>query len=46
VFQGARPIDDLPVVSPIQLYLDLRSFRGRGQEAAEQILEEVIKPSW
>jgi hypothetical protein len=46
VFQASRRIDDLDVVSPVQLYLDLRSFRGRGEEAAEQILEEVIKPSW
>ncbi len=46
VFQGARRIDDLDVVSPVQLYLDLRSFRARGEEAAEQILEEIIKPSW
>jgi hypothetical protein len=46
VFQGARPVDDLDVVSPVQLYLDLRSFRGRGEEAAQQILDEVIKPSW
>jgi len=46
VFQGARRLDDIDVVSPVQLYLDLRSFRGRGEEAAEQILEEVIKPTW
>jgi len=46
VFQGARRVDDLDVVSPVQLYLDLRSFRGRGEDAAQQILEEVIKPSW
>jgi hypothetical protein len=46
VFQGAQRIDDLAVVSPVQLYLDLRSFRGRGEEAARQILEEVLKPSW
>jgi len=46
VFQGAHKIDNVPVVSSVQLYLDLRSFRGRGEEAAEQILEEVINPSW
>ena len=37
VFEGARPIDGLAVVTPVQLYLDLRSFRGRGEEAAQQI---------
>jgi hypothetical protein len=46
VFQGTRDVDGVPVVSPVQLYLDLGSFRGRGEEAAQQILEEVIKPSW
>jgi hypothetical protein len=46
VFQGARQVDDLAVVSPVQLYLDLMSFRGRGEEAAQQLLEEVIKPAW
>ena len=46
VFYGAETVDDLQVVHPIQLYLDLRNFKGRGEEAAETILEEVIKPSW
>ncbi len=46
VFYGAATVDDLQVVHPIQLYLDLRNFKGRGEEAAETILEEVIEPSW
>ncbi|HQG93490.1 MAG TPA: type IV toxin-antitoxin system AbiEi family antitoxin, partial [Acidobacteriota bacterium] len=46
VFYGAATVDDLQVVHPIQLYLDLRNFKGRGEEAADTILEEVIKPSW
>ena len=34
------------VVSPVQLYLDLIGFKGRGEEAAKALLEEVIKPLW
>jgi len=46
IFYGSATIGNLQVVHPIQLYLDLRNFKGRGEEAAETILEEVIKPSW
>jgi hypothetical protein len=34
------------VVSDIQLYLDLASYKGRGQEAAEFLLEQKIMPKW
>ncbi len=43
---GTREIDHAPIVSPVQLYLDLQQTKGRGQEAAAAILEEVIRPSW
>jgi hypothetical protein len=33
-------------VSPVQLYLDLAQTKGRGEEAASVILEEVIKAKW
>jgi hypothetical protein len=33
-------------LSPMQLYLDLKRMKGRGEEAAEAILERVIKPTW
>jgi len=46
VFFGARELAGSPVVSPIQIYLDLMQIRGRGEEAAAAILEEVIKPLW
>ena len=46
VFAGARMIDGIRVVSPVQLYLDLKSFRGRGEEAAQALLEQVMEPSW
>lgn len=44
VFYGSRVIDDIKVVSPLQIYLDLKGFRGRGEEAAEALLRDVIKP--
>ncbi len=46
VFYGARAFDDVQAVSPIQAYLDLFSNKGRGEEAAEALLREVIRPQW
>lgn len=46
VFFGSRDLEGSPVVSPIQIYLDLMQIKGRGEEAATAILEEVIKPLW
>jgi Transcriptional regulator, AbiEi antitoxin, Type IV TA system len=46
VFIGSQNIDGMTVAAPVQLYLDLRSMPGRGEEAAEKILEEVIYPQW
>lgn len=46
VFYGAREVESAPVASPVQMYLDLTQTKGRGEEAASAILEEVIKPLW
>lgn len=46
VFYGTRLVGGIRVASPVQIYLDLVSFRGRGEEAAHVILEEAIKPTW
>jgi hypothetical protein len=46
VFYDAREVDSIQIASPIQVYLDLASYRGRGEEAAEAVLEQVIRPSW
>lgn len=46
VFLGAREFEKVQVVSPVQAYLDLTSLKGRGEEAAAAILEEVIRPQW
>jgi hypothetical protein len=46
VFYGAREIDRKQVVSDIQLYLDLMSYKGRGEDAAEFLYERRIIPGW
>lgn len=46
VLYGTERYDDVVVASPVQIYLDLRGFRGRGEEAAIAILEQVIRPKW
>jgi hypothetical protein len=46
VFYGIQNINDVNVVSDIQLYLDLKSYRERGEEAAEFIREHRLKNQW
>ena len=46
VFYGTQVIEDIRIVSPLQIYLDLKGYKGRGDEAAEAILRDVIKPKW
>jgi len=46
VFYGAKEVESAPVVSPVQMYLDLTQAKGRGAEAASAILEGVIKVLW
>lgn len=46
VLYGVREVEGAPVVSPVQLYLDLKQTKGRGEEAASAILEQIIKPVW
>lgn len=36
----------LGCTNPVQTYLDLRHGAGRGDEAAEAILEQRLKPAW
>jgi hypothetical protein len=42
VFRDARQVDGVIVVSPLQLYLDLQMLAGRGEEAAQEILEKEL----
>lgn len=46
VFYGLQDINGIKIVSDIQLYLDLKSFKGRGEEAAQAIFEQRIKTKW
>jgi hypothetical protein len=46
VFYRLQDVKGAQVVSNIQLYLDLKSYMGRGEEAAQVILDERIKPGW
>jgi hypothetical protein len=42
VFTDAREVDGVNVVAPLQLYLDLKALAGRGEDAAEEILEKEL----
>jgi hypothetical protein len=42
VFIDAREVDGVQVVSPLQLYLDLKILPGRGADAAQEILEREL----
>ena len=46
VFYGLQIVNGVNVVSDIQLYLDLKGYKGRGEEAAQAIFEKRIKPKW
>ena len=46
IFYGAQNFNGAQVASPVQVYLDLKSYPGRGDEAANAILEQVIRPTW
>jgi DNA-binding MarR family transcriptional regulator len=41
---GLRRMEGLPVVSDIQLYLDLSVYPRRGEEQAERIRERILRP--
>ena len=46
VYYGSRDVNGSRIVSPVQLYLDVIGFRGRGEEAAKALLDQVIRPTW
>jgi len=46
IYFGAVDRFGLRVVSPIQLYLDLRSMTARADEAADELLQREIRPGW
>ncbi len=46
VFHHRIKVDKIFLVTPVQAYLDLIGYRGRGEESAKVLLEQVIKPKW
>jgi hypothetical protein len=46
VLYGTRQIDGICIASPVQVYLDLLGVKGRGEEAAKAVLDEVVRRSW
>ena len=36
----------LPCTNPVQTYVDLCSVGGRGEEAADALVEQNLKPEW
>ena len=46
VFYGSQARGGAAVVSPIQIYLDLKNFGELGQKAADAIFDFVIRNLW
>lgn len=46
VFYGVSGVNGVEIVSAVQAYLDLVGYRGRGEEAATFLLEQVIQRRW
>jgi|TARA_B100000315_G_scaffold186892_1_gene176425 hypothetical protein len=46
VFYGGCVFEGIKIASPFQVYLDLQGFRGRGEEAADAVFEDVIRSLW
>ena len=46
VFYGLQDIEGTKVVSDVQLYLDLKTYKGRGEEAAAFILKNRLEKIW
>jgi hypothetical protein len=46
IFYQSREVNGLQVVSNLQLYLDLKTYKGRGEEAADMILKKKMESKW
>lgn len=46
VFIGARRIGDVKIAHPIQLFLDLKLARTRGEEGAAFLRSQILEPAW
>jgi hypothetical protein len=43
VYYKAQEVDSVQVTNPVQIYLDLYNYAGRGREQAEFLREKIIK---
>jgi hypothetical protein len=43
VFYSSRLVNGIRTVSPVQLYVDLFNYPGRGEEAAQKVLEKITR---
>jgi hypothetical protein len=46
VLWNTKLTDNLKICSPVQVYLDLKRYPGRGEEAADFLFQEVVNPQW
>jgi len=46
ILYGVQEVNNCKVVSDVQLYLDLKSYKERGEEAAKFLLENRLKKQW
>lgn len=46
VYLDSRTVEGCQIASPLQTYLDLFHLRGRGEEAADSLLKDVLEPAW
>jgi hypothetical protein len=46
LFYGGRTVESHPVTSPIQTYLDCIGKAGRGEDAAQAVFDQLIRPSF
>lgn len=46
VWFGVREEDGIPVVSPVQIVLDLWHYPVRGREAARHLVDTILRPIW
>ncbi len=46
VWDGSQVVDGQPVVSTVQLIVDLWHYPVRGREQAEHLIETVMRPIW
>jgi len=46
VYYKSREIDGLKVVSDVQIYIDLKTYKDRGEEAADFLMQHSLESSW